>query len=155
MHSIAKYTKDYTHYDRCNPDPKDLLPLSPVVRSSHVENKALPNSQAQNARMLASRPPTEIENMHHSQLERRRSRSSTMLMSSVDPTALVSGGEPRIFPGLVHERTRRQSLRQSTSGSDGGGDGPPPGGLMKVATKEREVLNGAVVEEADVEGESE
>jgi hypothetical protein len=31
----------------------------------------------------------------------------------------ISAHEPRAFPGLMHERARRQSLRVSTSGSDG------------------------------------
>jgi hypothetical protein len=31
----------------------------------------------------------------------------------------ISAHEPRAFPGLMRERARRQSLRLSTSGSDG------------------------------------
>jgi hypothetical protein len=50
-------------------------------------------------------------------------------MSKTASLVMIPGGpgldhhifahEPRAFPGLMHERARRQSLRVSTSGSDG------------------------------------
>lgn len=74
-----------------------------------------------------------------------------MLMAPVDHTAMVPGGEPRMFPGLVHERTRRQSLRLSTSNSGTMANGALQDGLFKTTTKDREVLTGAMEEEPGVE----
>ena len=50
--------------------------------------------------------------------------------------AAISAHEPRIFPGVVHERARRNSLRISTSGSDMRASTLTPA-LAKWAEKER------------------
>ena len=71
----------------------------------------------------------------------------------------ISGTEPRIFPGVVHERTRRGSLRKG-SGSEKDPDGfvgiAPA--LSKLTIKENYVLRaeGTVLEdpEEDWEGRS-
>lgn len=151
--SIAKYTKDYTHYNRCNPDPIDLAPLSPVIAAHHQGKPALPNERAQVARVPGSQSSADMQSLNRSPpADRRRSRSSTMLKSSVD--SAVSGVEPRMFPGLVHERTRRQSLKLPTGGLDGPADGGSSHSVLgKMSARDREALNGAVEEEPDAEEE--
>lgn len=61
------------------------------------------------------------------------------------------GAEPRIFPGIVHERTRRDSLRQTDGAGDGSGQQPL--GLTRSTTKDRDGVDG-VVEETEEEEES-
>lgn len=69
-----------------------------------------------------------------------------MMMNTGEPVALdvhISSQEPRMFPGVVHERVRRRSLRMSTGGSDGGG------GILAVGLAKSAVREGENGEEAD------
>jgi hypothetical protein len=65
------------------------------------------------------------------------SRSVTMMMSPAEQAHLVShmsANEPRMFPGVIHERTRRNSIRASAATQDMGTLGPA---LAKMAMKEK------------------
>ena len=69
----------------------------------------------------------------------------------------ISGAEPRIFPGLVHERTRRNSMMQgSSSEKDADGGAFVGTGLSKLNTRDKEMsgLEGAVLEERAGEEDS-
>ena len=68
------------------------------------------------------------------------------------PDAHISGQEPRTFPGLVHQRERRRSLRISSSNSDMTGLDMTSSlhmepGLAKIKVKEDTEL--AQMEESD------
>lgn len=69
----------------------------------------------------------------------------------------ISGAEPRIFPGVVHERTRRNSTRQGSS-SEKDADGGTFAGLRlsKLSTREKEMngLEEPVLEEGMDEDDS-
>jgi hypothetical protein len=59
-----------------------------------------------------------------------------MIVSPTEQAHLVShmsAQEPRIFPGVIHERTRRGSMRASAAAQDIGILGPA---LAKMALKE-------------------
>ena len=72
----------------------------------------------------------DFENSEHQGLSDRPSRSSSLVLS---PSAMSSSpywhGQPKIFPGLVHEQTRRESMRGGSESENypaslaGGGDG--------------------------------
>lgn len=69
----------------------------------------------------------------------------------------VSGAEPRIFPGVVHERTRKNSIRQgSNSEKDADGGALAGLGLSRLSTREKEIsgLERPVLEERGNEGDS-
>jgi hypothetical protein len=71
------------------------------------------------------------------QRNRATSRSAAMLMSPAEQAHFVShmsAHEPKMFPGVIHERTRRDSVRASTTSQDMGTLGPA---LAKMAVKER------------------
>lgn len=70
------------------------------------------------------------------QRNRAPSRSATMMMSPAEQAQFVShmsAHEPRMFPGVIHERTRRDSMRASAATQDAGTLGPA---LAKMALKE-------------------
>jgi hypothetical protein len=50
-----------------------------------------------------------------------------------DVVSHMSAHEPRMFPGVIHERTRRNSMRTSASTQDVGNLGPA---LARMALKE-------------------
>ena len=50
-----------------------------------------------------------------------------------DVVSHMSAHEPRIFPGVIHERTRRNSMRASAITQDMGNLGPA---LARMALKE-------------------
>ncbi|SLM40687.1 amp deaminase 3 [Lasallia pustulata] len=94
-------------------------------------------------------------------------RSSSLMMSPYmanDPPwddgisqSHVSGAEPRIFPGVVHERTRKNSIRQgSNSEKDADGGALAGLGLSRLSTREKEIsgLERPVLEERGNEGDS-
>lgn len=69
----------------------------------------------------------------------------------------ISGAEPRIFPGVVHERTRRNSVRQGSSSEKDADGGALAGmGLSKLSTREKETsgLEDPVLEEQADEEDS-
>lgn len=85
-------------------------PLSPsgLMRFSH-------HSPAKLARLPGSHSNIDIENQNVLQEESRPRRSTSMILSRVTPKNSYrhdQSAEPRIFPGLVHERTRRGSVKR-------------------------------------------
>jgi hypothetical protein len=59
-----------------------------------------------------------------------------MILSSAEQADVVShmsAHEPRMFPGVIHERTRRNSMRASATTQDMGNLGPA---LARMALKE-------------------
>jgi hypothetical protein len=70
------------------------------------------------------------------QRNRAASRSATMILSPAEQAHIVShmsAHEPRMFPGVIHERTRRNSVRASAAAQDMGTLGPT---LTRMALKE-------------------
>jgi hypothetical protein len=70
------------------------------------------------------------------QRNRATSRSATMILSPAEQADVVShmsAHEPRMFPGVIHERTRRNSMRASAATQDMGYLGPA---LARMALKE-------------------
>jgi hypothetical protein len=52
----------------------------------------------------------------------------------VDVVSHMSAQEPRMFPGVIHERTRRNSVLASATSQDMGNLGPA---LARMALKEK------------------
>lgn len=127
-YSIAKYTTDYTHLDRCNPsivDPTD--PTTPIAERQTVESPrqyfntvadSIPEPQS--ARQLPSRSSNHAESLSGSPKRSRTSSTAITPLASRTSDGHISGYEPRFFPGAVHQRERRKSIRASLSGSDHG-----------------------------------
>lgn len=102
-----------------------------------------------------------------SQGDRRPTRSSSLIISPYTakdphwddriPQSHISGTEPRIFPGVVHERTRRNSTRQGSRSEEDADGGTFAGlGLLKLSTREKEMsgLEELVLEEGMDEEDS-
>ena len=106
---------------------------------------------AKTARVPISNFSVDMEPIHlqtSPQRNRAMSRSATMIMSPAEQAQFVahmSAHEPRVFPGMLHERTRRDSMRASVAAQDMGTLGPA---LAKMAVKEQ-------VESAHLEEDSE
>ena len=72
----------------------------------------------QQARVPNARSTPNVEQLSNSPPRLRK--ASTQIYPVTSPTDNhISGSEPRIFPGIAHQRERRHSLRKSISGSDG------------------------------------
>jgi len=150
-YSIAKYTEDYSHLERCTPslpDPTD--PATPIE-----EYKGLESPRQYYATVADSIPPPQTARLpsspsihtmdrlpNMSMSPRPRASSSALYQTQSHPDTHISGHEPRAFPGLIHQRERRKSLRVSTSNSDMTG-GPDMSsslqlepGLAKITLKE-------------------
>ncbi|KKY14957.1 putative amp deaminase [Phaeomoniella chlamydospora] len=119
---IAKYTNDLSHLARLNPIFADgsnaevsndkRLASSKAYYASLPDTADPPSFRAASALDLG--PPGLVHR------ERGDSRASMMEFSPTQDTLLpVQGGEPRMFPGLLH---RRQSLKLNASASDSGMD---------------------------------
>jgi hypothetical protein len=79
---------------------------------------------------------------------RAPSRTASMMMSPAEQAQFVahmSAHEPRMFPGVLHERTRRDSMRFSASAQDMGTLGPA---LARMAVRER-AESGQVEEDSE------
>jgi hypothetical protein len=73
---------------------------------------------AQQARVPTARPTPSVEQLSTSPPRLRK--ASTQIYPVTSPTDMhLSGHEPRVFPGIAHQRERRRSLRKSISGSEG------------------------------------
>ena len=136
---IAKYTHDYCHYDRCTPDlPDPTDPATPVdefykglespkqyYANMAVADSIAPAQQArEREREAALSKSSSTTNAHFSQapgntspIHPRRTSSISGLYPAAD--AHISGQEPRAFPGIVHQRERKKSLRVGSGNSDG------------------------------------
>nr|KAK5448588.1 AMP deaminase [Exophiala xenobiotica] len=128
---IARYTRDYSHYDRCTPnlpDPSDLAtPIDEVYKGLESPRQfyatvAASVTPAQQARLPQTRSgaTTDWGTGNTSPTRPRTMSSATALYPTQShPDTHISGQEPRAFPGLVHQQ-RRRSLRVSSSNSDMG-----------------------------------
>jgi hypothetical protein len=135
INSIAKYTSDYTHLERCTPsipEPDDPnAPLdevynvleSPKKYYATVADSITPAQQARMPNAAAtSRENNKLSNSVESLSSSppRLRKASTQLQAISGPhDPHISGHEPRVFPGAAFQRARRQSTKQSISGSDG------------------------------------
>jgi hypothetical protein len=125
---IAKYTADNTHLNRCSPCAPDLhKPLKEAFSSPRLYYTAAADSipDPQTARMPISRSSGDMEPLYlqaSPQRVKAASRSAIAVAPPADQAHLnhIAGHEPKIFPGAVHQRARRRSLRVSMSGSDMG-----------------------------------
>ncbi|KAI9880300.1 MAG: AMP deaminase [Pleopsidium flavum] len=126
---------------------------------------------AQPARIASSYFNIDMTHLSNQPLERdgRPARSSSMIIPATFPGTAggqdwvdsmgqmhINGVAPRMFPGVVHERTRRGSLRQrSSSEKDAEGSAVTESGTAKFENKGRngQVLDGAVAEEQEGEAE--
>ncbi|EXJ88413.1 AMP deaminase [Capronia coronata CBS 617.96] len=145
---IAKYTQDYTHFNRCTPDfpdPSDpLTPIEEVYKGlesprqfySTFSNPVAPSAAANNSnsnnhhhhhqqqqsarwpRSRSSMTALDRSNTTNTSPTRPRTMSSALYSAASHPDTHISGQEPRAFPGVVHQRERRRSLRVSSSTSD-------------------------------------
>jgi hypothetical protein len=158
---VAKYTADYSHLERCTPtlpNPYDTSIAPEEVYKSLESPKhyyatvadSIPSAQA--ARLPQARSAPDMEPLYKQaspQRQRGMSRTGSIVMqpngSALDPH--ISAHEPRAFPGLMHERARRQSLRIS-SGSDGtapdmGSSAHLVPALAKMSVREEMGIDGA------------
>ncbi|ETN37127.1 AMP deaminase [Cyphellophora europaea CBS 101466] len=124
---IAKYTKDYTHLERCTPsipEPDDpsasMSEVYKVLESPKQYYATVADSipPAQQARVPNAKSSSNVETLSSSPPRLRK--ASTQLYAVTSPTdPHISGHEPRVFPGIAYQRERRHSLRKSISGSEG------------------------------------
>lgn len=130
---VAKYTHDYSHFDRCTPNlpnPSDpSTPVDEIYKGLESPKQyyatvadSIPPAHLARAPPSRSGPPAERSTGNTSPTRPRRT-SSVLYAAQAHPDAHISGQEPRAFPGLVHQRERRRSLRVSSSNSDMAGAG--------------------------------
>ncbi|KAK5088019.1 AMP deaminase [Lithohypha guttulata] len=126
---IAKYTEDYSHFDRHTPvfpDPTQQdAPVTELYRSLESPRQyyatvadSIPDPRT--ARIPSSKSIQDLQSLDRqpSPLQRRASIIQPQVVGSDQH---ISASEPRVFPGLVHERHRRQSTRRrSQNGTDDG-----------------------------------
>jgi AMP deaminase len=145
---IARYTQDYHHYDRCTPDLPDLSDATTPVDETYTKAlesprqyyatvaDSIPPAQAARERereaAFQSRSnstatfqvPTHAGQGNISPTRPRRTSSINNLFPvtsnivSHPADAHISGHETRTFPGLVHQRERRKSLRVGSGSTD-------------------------------------
>lgn len=146
LRSIAKYTGDYSHFQKFNPSiPGPIDPETPIEEvfgtpKRYFEQVADSIPPAQSSRIPAARSTTDMEGLQKLPSRKRTmSRASmTMLPAAADPVST----EPRMFPGILHEKERRRSRRVSTSGwSEGTSTETMTPGLAKLSVKEQEEVD--------------
>lgn len=118
---IDRYTEIPTPVQAATFTPEPQSPSS-LMRTSHP-------SPAKLARLSGSHSKIDMQNGPQEDI--RPGRSSSMILSrgvTNNPYWHDQSVEPRIFPGLVHERTRRGSLKRE-SGSEYDADVIVTGGL--------------------------
>ena len=145
--SIAKYTGDYSHFQKHNPSiPEPVDPETPIEEifgppKRYFEQVADSIPPVQNSRIPGARSTTEMDGLQKVAVRSRTtSRASvTMHPAGADPVST----EPKMFPGILHENERRRSRRLSSSGaSDGASTETIAPGQAKFAAKEREASGG-------------
>lgn len=126
---IARYTNDYSHFDRCTPnlpDPNDALtPIDEVYKGlesprQYYATVADSIQPAQSARYPHGKGGQSSDRVPVNRSPTRSRTTSNAFFPSVShpSDAHISGQEPRVFPGLHQQRERRRSLRVSSSHSD-------------------------------------
>lgn len=173
-HSIAKYTSDYTHLERCTPSIPE--PDSPYTSMSDLY-KVLESPKQYYATVADSIPPAQqarvppsggkattpgattstAEQLFSTSPPSHRRKTSTQLhhppaVTSPTTDPHISGHEPRAFPGIAHQRERRRSLRKSVSGSEGTADWMSSSQQLEPALgklKEREGNEASFVDDSE------
>ena len=136
------------------------LNLPPEVVSSTVSRKTsvrskTPSSPVRATRGIGSRSTLEITKMDGDNGEQRRRmsempiRSSSMVLNSSNILGQSMDPGSSMFPGVMHERARRKSIRQG-SGSEKDSDGSAI--LSRSYTRDQDPgLDGSVLELPDEE----
>ena len=127
QNSIARYTNDYSHLDRHTPvfpDPTNHdAPVTDLYRSLESPRQyyatvadSIPDPKT--ARVPSTR---NLQEMHpvEKQPSPIQRRASIVQQPAGASDQHISAAEPKAFPGLVHERHRRQSRRKSHGTDDG------------------------------------
>jgi hypothetical protein len=144
--SIAKYTGDYSHFQKFNPSIPEPLdeetPIEEIVGSPKRYFEQLADSipPVQNSRIPVAKSMTDMDGLQKlPSRNRATSRASmTILPGAADPVST----EPRMFPGILHENERRRSRRISNSGgSEGASTETITPALAKLSVKEQEEVN--------------
>lgn len=117
MPRIERYARPIPAQANCG-DVASQSPSYPTqVDSTKQSSPVLPARLTQTLVSRSTTGPTkaDFESSGHQGLSNRPSRSSSLVPS---PTAMSSSpywhGQPKIFPGLVHEQTRRTSMRSGS-----------------------------------------
>jgi len=128
--SIARYTEDYSHLDRCTPvfpDPTTNEAAVTELYRNLESPRQYYNTVADSIPDLkTARVPSSLsmKDMGMPQIEKQTSpiqrRASLVQTPLVSSDQHISAAEPRAFPGLVHELHRRQSTRRRSHGTDDG-----------------------------------
>lgn len=146
IESIAKYTGDYTHCQRFDPNIPQTTDVERLIEEiigspkRYFEQVADSIPPAQSSRNPGAKSTTDIEGLQKlPSRDRTASRASMiMLPATGDPVST----EPRMFPGILHEKERRRSRPISSSGGSKGAsiDTTTPA-LAKVAVTEQEAVD--------------
>ena len=143
LQSIAKYTGDYSHFQRFNPSIPELVhpetPIEEILSSPkrYFEQVADSIPPAQSSRIPGSKSTTDMEGLQ--KLPGRIRTASRASLTMLPAAAGHASTEPRMFPGILHESERRRSRRISSSGgSEGGGTETMKPGLAKLAVEEQD-----------------
>jgi hypothetical protein len=141
--SIAKYTGDYSHFQKFNPsipEPSDAeTPIEEIIGSPRRYFEQLADSipPIQDSRIPVAKSMTDLDGLQKlPSRNRTNSRASmTILPGAADPVST----EPRMFPGILHENERRRSRRISNSGgSEGASTETITPALARMSVKEQE-----------------
>lgn len=144
--SIAKYTGDYSHFQKFNPSlPEPIDPQTPIEEvfgtpKRYFEQVADSIPPPQSSRIPAARSTTDMDGLRKPS---GRSRTTSRASMSIHPVATDHVlTEPRMFPGILHENERRRSRRISGSGGPeiASAETITPG-LARLAVREQEEVN--------------
>ncbi|KAK5941367.1 AMP deaminase [Knufia obscura] len=127
---IARYTEDYSHLDRCTPifpDPAtDEAAVTELYRNMESPRQYYNTVADSIPDPKTARVPSSLsmKDMGMQPLEKQPSpiqrKASILQNPAASSNQHISAAEPRAFPGLVHERHRRQSTRRKSQGTDDG-----------------------------------
>lgn len=144
---IAKYTGDYSHYQKFNPSiPEPVNPGTPIqeIISSpkrYFEQVADSIPPALNNRIPGARSMTDIEGLQ--KLPSRNRTTSRLSMSMLPAAADPALPEPKMFPGILHDKEKRRSRQVSSAGgSETVSTETTKPVLAKLAAQEQEEVDG-------------
>ena len=137
---------------RTIPSTANFWPEPPAIHHGQYQHLYPLSLARDSTRISGSQSNTDVRTYdgHHSQrTDNQPIRSSSLIMPS--PTlseqywsdsvghSHINGAEPRIFPGVVHERTRKGSIRQNSSSEhDSDAAGSIGVGMSRLITSEKE-----------------
>lgn len=136
-YSIARYTNDYSHFDRCTPSLPDPTQkeanvteiyrslespryyYSTVAESHHaIVPDSIPDPKT--ARIPSTRSMQDMHPLEKQPSPIQRKASIVAMQQPGTGDQHISASEPRAYPGFVHERHRRTSVRRRSHGTDDG-----------------------------------